>query len=256
MSAPHQPHTLPRHVAIIMDGNGRWARSRQLPRIAGHRAGVENVRNIVRYCAEHGIATLTLFAFSSENWRRPPAEVRLLLELFVTAIEQEIDKLDEAGVRLSVIGDRRGFPDKLVRCIESAEAATANNHRLRLVIAANYGGRWDITAAARALAEQVQRGELQPDDIDEASLAAQLSLSDVPEPDLFIRSGGEQRISNYLLWQLAYAEMYFTDCLWPDFDTAQFELALQSYVQRERRFGMTGEQVNGIVDAAPQPETP
>ena len=247
---------LPRHVAIIMDGNGRWARRRQMPRIAGHRAGVENVRNIVRYCAQSGIGVLTLFAFSSENWRRPPAEVRLLFDLFLMVLDQEVERLDEAGVRLRVVGDRSAFSAKLQRAIVAAEARTENNERLQLVIAANYGGRWDITEAARALAREAASSRLDPEKISGEMLESHLALADLPEPDLFIRSGGEQRISNYLLWQLAYTELYFTDCLWPDFDTAQFELALQSYVQRERRFGMTGEQVNGIVDAAPQPETP
>lgn len=247
---------LPRHVAIIMDGNGRWARRRQMPRIAGHRAGVENVRNIVRYCAESGIGVLTLFAFSSENWRRPPAEVRLLFDLFLMVLDQEVERLDEAGVRLRIVGDRSAFSAKLQRAITAAETRTAGNDRLQLVIAANYGGRWDITEAARALAREVANGRLEPDQINGEMLESHLAMADLPEPDLFIRSGGEQRISNYLLWQLAYTELYFTDCLWPDFDTAQFEQALESYVQRERRFGMTGEQVNGMVDAAPQPETP
>jgi undecaprenyl diphosphate synthase len=239
---------LPRHVAIIMDGNGRWARRRQLPRIAGHRAGVENVRNIVRFCAESGIEVLTLFAFSSENWRRPPAEVQLLFELFLVVLDQEVERLHEAGVRLRIIGDRAPFSAKLQRAIRAAEAHTAGNDRLHLVIAANYGGRWDITEAARAVAAQVARGELAVDDIDADLLGSHLELADLPEPDLFIRSGGEQRISNYLLWQLAYSELYFTDCLWPDFDTAEFVKALDSYGVRERRFGMTGEQVNGEQD--------
>ena len=244
-----QPN-LPRHVAIIMDGNGRWARQRQLPRIAGHRAGVENVRVIVKYCAETGIDTLTLFAFSSENWRRPPTEVKLLFELFVVVLEQEIDRLHEAGVRLRVVGDRDPFPRKLKQCIAKAEARTGANTRLNLVIAANYGGRWDIAQAMRNVAQQVARGELEPSDIDQESIANHLALADLPDPDLFIRSGGEQRISNYLLWQLAYTELYFTDCLWPDFDTVELEKALHSYANRERRFGMTGEQVNGELDAA------
>ncbi|MEQ8233424.1 MAG: polyprenyl diphosphate synthase, partial [Gammaproteobacteria bacterium] len=208
----------PRHVAIIMDGNGRWARKRQLPRIAGHRAGVENVRNIVRYCAESGVEALTLFAFSSENWRRPPTEVRLLFELFLHVLEQEVERLHEGGVRLRVIGDREPFSRKLREAIAQAESRTRDNDRLQLVIAANYGGRWDITAAARELAARAARGELDPADITDDMLGSRLALADLPEPDLFIRSGGEQRISNYLLWQLAYTELYFTDCLWPDFD--------------------------------------
>lgn len=239
----------PRHVAIIMDGNGRWARQRQLPRIAGHRAGVENVRDVVRYCAESGIEALTLFAFSSENWRRPPKEVSLLLELFVVAIEQEIERLHEAGVRLRVIGDRAPFSRKLQQCIATAEARTVANTRLNLVIAANYGGRWDLTEAVRKLACRIESGELAAADVTSDLLAENLSLADLPEPDLFIRSGGEQRISNYLLWQLAYCELYFTDCLWPDFDTGEFEKALNSYSVRQRRFGMTGEQINDELDA-------
>ena len=231
-----------------MDGNGRWAKRRSLPRIAGHRAGVENVRVIVKYCAESGIDTLTLFAFSSENWRRPPTEVKLLFELFVVVLDQEIEKLHEAGVRLRVIGDREPFPKKLKQCIERAEARTAGNQRLNLVIAANYGGQWDITQAVRQLASQVLEGGLEPQNITPDHIEARLALADLPDPDLFIRSGGEQRISNYLLWQLAYTELYFTECLWPDFDTTEFERALKSYTIRQRRFGMTGEQVSGELD--------
>ncbi len=247
-TGPATSTDLPRHVAIIMDGNGRWARRRQLPRIAGHRAGVENVRDIVKYCAESGIDTLTLFAFSSENWRRPPTEVRLLFDLFVLALDQEIERLHEAGVRLRVIGDRSPFPKKLQQCIERAEARTIDNRRLNLVIAANYGGQWDITQATRQLATLVKNRELEPDAITAEHIEARLALADVPNPDLFIRSGGEQRISNYLLWQLAYTELYFTDCLWPDFDTSEFERALRSFRIRQRRFGMTGEQVSGELD--------
>lgn len=239
---------IPRHVAIIMDGNGRWARKRQLPRIAGHRAGVENVRDIVRYSAESGIEALTLFAFSSENWRRPPTEVRLLFELFLLVLEQEVERLDEAGVRLRVIGDRAPFSRKLRAAISQAEERTRRNDNLQLVVAANYGGRWDITEAARDLAACVARGELAPEAITPEMLGERLALADLPEPDLFIRSGGEQRISNYLLWQLAYSELYFTDCLWPDFDIGEFERALRSYGGRQRRFGMTGEQVAGEPD--------
>jgi undecaprenyl diphosphate synthase len=236
---------LPRHVAIIMDGNGRWAKRRQLPRIAGHRAGVENVRTVVRRCAELGIDVLTLFAFSSENWRRPPTEVRLLMDLFVMALDQEAAKLHENGIRLQVIGDRTAFPKRLQRTIASAESLTRDNQALTLVIAANYGGRWDIAQAARKLAEEVRAGTLEPAEITPEALSPHLCLSGLPEPDLFIRSGGEERISNYLLWQLAYTELYFTDCLWPDFDEAQFDIALESYARRQRRFGMTGDQVEG-----------
>ncbi|MEX2481175.1 MAG: polyprenyl diphosphate synthase [Gammaproteobacteria bacterium] len=239
---------LPRHVAVIMDGNGRWARSRQLPRIAGHRAGVENVRNIVRFSAEAGIEVLTLFAFSSENWRRPPTEVRLLFELFLVVLEQEVERLHDNGVRLRVIGDRSPFSAKLRKAISAAEDRTRDNTGLNLVIAANYGGRWDIVESVRGLAARVERGEMKAADITADAIAAGLVLADLPEPDLFIRSGGEQRISNYLLWQLAYTELFFTDCLWPDFGIEEFERALRSFSGRQRRFGKTGEQVNGELD--------
>jgi undecaprenyl diphosphate synthase len=233
----------PQHIAIIMDGNGRWANRRALPRIAGHRAGVENVRVIVERCAELGIKVLTLFAFSSENWRRPPTEVRLLLELFSVALEQEVERLDNNGVRLQVIGDRAGFPRKLQRKIDRAEKLTEANEALTLVIAANYGGRWDVTQATRRVAEEVSVGNLAPTEITEDTISKYLCVTNLPAPDLFIRSGGEQRISNYLLWQLAYTELYFTECLWPDFDAAEFDRALQSYALRQRRFGMTGDQI-------------
>jgi undecaprenyl diphosphate synthase len=235
--------SLPDHVAIIMDGNGRWANHRQLPRVAGHRAGVENVRLIVEKCAQLGIDVLTVFAFSSENWRRPPAEVRLLMELFSGALEQEVEKLNTNGVRLRVIGDRGQFPQKLRDRIVDVEHVTSNNQGLNLVIAANYGGRWDVTQATRQIAEDVAAGRLQPESVTEELISSRLSLPDLPEPDLFIRSGGERRISNYLLWQLAYTELYFTDCLWPDFDEIEFDKALESFATRQRRFGMTGDQV-------------
>ncbi|MGR8947162.1 MAG: isoprenyl transferase [Gammaproteobacteria bacterium] len=238
-------NNLPKHIAIIMDGNGRWAKQRQLPRIAGHRAGVENVRVIVRRCAELGIEALTLFAFSSENWRRPPREVSLLLDLFVVALEQEVEKLHDNNVRLKIIGDTLAFPKKLQARIEAAEALTDANTGLNLSIAANYGGRWDIVRAVQNLAARVKRGELLPEDITESDISEHVCLSSLPVPDLFIRSGGEQRISNYLLWQLAYTELYFTEALWPDFDSDAFEAALESYQSRERRFGRTGEQVRG-----------
>ena len=244
---------LPRHVAIIMDGNGRWAKRRQLPRIAGHRAGVENVRTVVRRCAELGIEVLTLFAFSSENWRRPPTEVRLLMDLFVRALDQEAAKLHENGIRLQVIGDRSAFPKRLQRTIAVAENLTRDNKALTLVIAANYGGRWDIAQAVRTVAEAVRAGALDPASISPETIAPHLCLSNLPEPDLFIRSGGEQRISNYLLWQLAYTELYFTDCLWPDFDEAEFDAALESYARRQRRFGMTGDQVEDEESPARMP---
>jgi undecaprenyl diphosphate synthase len=233
-----------------MDGNGRWARQRGLPRIAGHRAGVEAVRRTVKECTERGVEVLTLFAFSSENWRRPKAEVRLLMELFVTALQQEAHRMHAHNVRLRIIGDRLAFSEKLQRRIAEAESLTSENTGLTLVIAANYGGHWDISQAARILARRVAAGALAPEAITPQHIEAELCLSDLPKPDLFIRTGGEQRISNFLLWQLAYTELYFTDCLWPDFDEQAFEAALLSYARRERRFGRTGEQV-GETAAAP-----
>lgn len=234
---------LPRHVAIIMDGNGRWAKKRLMPRIMGHRAGVETVRTTVRCCAEKKIEVLTLFAFSSENWRRPEAEVNLLMELFVTALQREVKRLNENNVHLRVVGDRSAFSETLQQEIAAAEEITRNNTGLKLVIAANYGGRWDITQAARALAREVAAGKLDPSQIDEDNLNSHLSLYGMPEPDLFIRTGGEERVSNFLLWQLAYCEMFFTDTLWPDFDAEVFNAALSSFGKRQRRFGRTGDQV-------------
>jgi undecaprenyl diphosphate synthase len=240
---------LPQHVAVIMDGNGRWANRRGLPRIAGHRKGLERVRELVRACGELRIPYLTLFAFSSENWRRPEQEVRLLLDLFLRALEREVRKLHEANVRFRVIGDIERFGRKIATRIRQAELLTKDNTALTLAIAANYGGRWDITRAVRALAQRVAAGELKAEDIAPEDLEANLSLAGVPEPDLFIRTGGEQRISNFLLWQLAYTELYFTPALWPDFDRAQFEQALASFAGRQRRFGMTGEQVEAAKHA-------
>jgi len=233
----------PRHVAIIMDGNGRWASRRRLPRFAGHKAGVETVKGVVRACGEKGIEVLTLFAFSSENWRRPQEEVGLLMGLFMTALEQQVRKLHEHNIRLRIIGDRSAFSAALQDRIEAAEALTGPNTGLNLVIAANYGGRWDMIQATRTIAERVQRGELRPDQVDAELVQSLLSLADLPEPDLFIRTGGEKRVSNFLLWQLAYTELYFTDTLWPDFDRQAFEGALTSFATRQRRFGRTGDQV-------------
>jgi len=231
---------VPRHIAIIMDGNGRWAKKRLLPRVAGHRKGVEAVREVIRGCIEQGVEYLTLFAFSSENWRRPAEEVSLLMQLFLRALEQEVDKLHENGIRFKVIGDLGRFEPQLVSLIERGIALTAENTKLTLTIAANYGGRWDITQAAThmlKIAPEKARG-FEPDD-----LAPYLSMAFAPEPDLFIRTGGEQRISNFLLWQLAYTELFFTDTLWPDFDRAALASAIASYQGRERRFGRTSEQV-------------
>ena len=223
-----------------MDGNGRWAKKRFLPRFAGHRRGVEMVREAVRYCLEHGIDYLTLFAFSSENWRRPEEEVSLLMQLFVKALQQEVVKLSENGVRLKIVGDLSRFDTELQDLIRASEEKTAANNRLTLTVAANYGGRWDILQAANrlALACPERAGSW-----DESDLAQYLSMSYAPEPDLFIRTGGEERISNFLLWQLAYTEFYFTQTLWPEFRTAAFAKAVSSYQQRERRFGRTSEQL-------------
>ncbi len=234
---------LPHHIAIIMDGNGRWAKQRMLPRYAGHKVGVETVRRVLKLCTSQGIENLTLFAFSSENWRRPKKEVNLLMELFITALQREVDKLHKNNVRLRIIGDRKAFSTKLQQLIAEAEQLTQDNSGLTLVIAANYGGRWDIVEAAKRLALLVKQDTLQVQDINETSLAQQLCLADLPEPDLFIRTGGEKRVSNFILWQLAYAEMYFTDTLWPDFDKATFMNALESFATRQRRFGRTGDQV-------------
>ncbi|MBI3771211.1 MAG: isoprenyl transferase [Gammaproteobacteria bacterium] len=234
---------LPRHVAIIMDGNGRWAKQRHMPRIAGHRAGVESVRSVVQLCGAKGIEVLTLFAFSSENWRRPETEVSLLMELFMMALQREAKRLNENNVRLRVIGDRSRFSAKLQDEIAKAEMVTQPNTGLTLAVAANYGGRWDVTQAVRRLADDVIAGKVEPAAISEEMIRDRLSIADLPEPDLFIRTGGEQRISNFLLWQLAYTELYFTDTLWPDFKEAAFESALNSFAQRQRRFGRTGDQV-------------
>ena len=238
-----QAGDVPRHVAIIMDGNGRWAQRRRLPRIAGHRRGAEAVRATVRACAERGIQYLTLFAFSSENWRRPPEEVALLMKLFKSALQSEVDKLHANGVRLKVVGDTSRFDPKLRKLIERGEELTARNTSLTLTIAANYGGRWDLLQAVNRLIKDHPSTE-----IEESLLARYLAMSYAPEPDLFIRTGGEQRISNFLLWQLAYTELYFTDSLWPDFDGAALDQAIASYRSRERRFGRTSEQ---LVEAEP-----
>lgn len=234
---------LPRHIAIIMDGNGRWAKKRHLPRIAGHRAGVEAVRRVVEACAKRGVAALTLFAFSSENWRRPAQEVSLLMELFLTALQRETRSLHKNNVRLRIIGDRDLLGPKLRQAIVDAESLTAANTGLHVTIAANYGGRWDVIQAARRIAEKVREGTLDTAAIDEQLFGQYLALSDLPEPDLFIRTGGEQRISNFLLWQLAYTELLFTDISWPDFDEGALDTALASFAARERRFGKTSEQV-------------
>ena len=234
---------IPRHIAIIMDGNGRWAKQRMLPRVAGHRKGVEAVRATVRACIERGVEYLTLFAFSSENWRRPAEEVSILMQLFLRALEQEVVKLDENDIRFKVIGDVSRFEPKIRELIAQGEAVTERNSRLTLTVAANYGGRWDIAQAAHRLLAahpEAVRGFV-PE-----ALEPYLSMAYAPEPDLFIRTGGEQRISNFLLWQLAYTEFYFTDLLWPDFDAAALAEAIDSYRSRERRFGRTSEQLQAV----------
>jgi undecaprenyl diphosphate synthase len=239
--------TLPRHVAIIMDGNGRWAERRHRPRSMGHRAGQKAVRATVTASRERGIAALTLFAFSSENWQRPRTEVGALMELFLRALDSEVDELHANGVRLRFIGALEAFAAPLRERMHAAMQRTADNDALTLNIAANYGGRWDIAQAARALAQQVAHGLLDAAAVDEGHLAAHLMLADLPPPDLLIRTGGEHRISNFLLWQAAYAELYFTDTLWPDFDAAALDAALDAYATRERRYGRTGAQLHAGV---------
>ncbi len=240
----------PSHVAIVMDGNGRWAQRRNLPRHAGHPAGVESVREIVEVAISRGIKVLTLFAFSSENWNRPATEVSLIMDLFMRALQHEAKKLHRNNVRLSIIGDREALSNSLQQRIDKVEKITALNDGMVLQVAANYGGRWDITQAVKKLAKQVARGELDPDTICEEILSSQLSFSDLSDPDLLIRTGGEQRISNFMLWQSAYTEFYFSDVLWPDFRTAAFDQALEAYANRQRRFGLTGEQAKERDSAA------
>ncbi|HOY87509.1 MAG: isoprenyl transferase [Methylotenera sp.] len=233
---------IPKHIAVIMDGNGRWARKRFLPRVAGHKRGVETVRDLVKYCLTLKVEHLTLFAFSSENWRRPSEEVSFLMGLFMQALKREVDKLHKNNIKLIMIGDRSRFDAALIEQINAAETLTQHNTALVLTIAANYGGRWDILQAVNKL--QAATPELSGH-YNEAHLTPYLSMHYAPEPDLFIRTGGEKRISNFLLWQLAYTELYFTDTLWPDFNEEAFKLAIQSYQNRERRFGRTSEQLAG-----------
>lgn len=239
MPATDPARDIPRHLAIVMDGNGRWAQQRHRPRSFGHDSGQQAVRDTVEFCLRQGIGALTVFAFSSENWRRPESEVNSLLQLFVRALEKETDKLDEQDVRVDFIGDVDAFDDPLREHMRKTQQRTCNNTSLRFNVAVNYGGRWDIVNAARQLAESVRRGELLPDEITESELAARTCLADQPPPDLFIRTGGDCRISNFLLWQLAYTELYFTDTLWPDIDTACLQSAVDDYACRQRRFGGT-----------------
>jgi undecaprenyl diphosphate synthase len=226
-----------------MDGNGRWAQARGLPRPAGHKAGIRPVRIVIEACGELGIEALTLFAFSSENWRRPAEEIGMLMQLFLESLEREVDEIHSKGVRLRFIGDRRSLAARLQSKLGDVEALTRDNSGLTLVLAVGYGGRWDLTQAARALARRCQSGELSPDAIDEDALRSELALGDLPDPDLFIRTGGERRISNFLLWNLAYTELYFCDVLWPDFVRHDLDAALQSFAARQRRFGMTAAQM-------------
>ncbi|MGY0798184.1 polyprenyl diphosphate synthase [Lysobacter sp. A286] len=242
-SPPITGARIPRHLAVIMDGNGRWAERRGRPRVIGHRAGARAVNACIDFCIDKGVQALTLFAFSSENWGRPEAEVGALMKLFMNALEREVDELDRRGVRVRFIGERGRFSPGIGQRMDAAEAQTLANTGLQLTIAASYGGRWDITQAARSLALEVAAGQLDPQAIDETMLSSRMSLADLPRPDLFIRTGGEQRISNFLLWQLAYTELWFTDLLWPELDAATLQRALDHYASCERRFGLTGAQV-------------
>lgn len=234
---------LPTHIAIVMDGNGRWAKQRHKPRVFGHKAGVETVRKIIHACVEKKVGALTMFAFSTENWKRPKQEVSTLMDLFITSLAKEISELHKNGVRVRFIGDRNAFSEKLLKQIEQAETLTRDNTRLVLTIAANYGGRWDISQATRLIAEKVSNKEIALSDITPEVVDQSMATYPLADPDLFIRTGGEHRISNFLLWQTAYSELYFTDTLWPDFDEKEFDKALLSYTNRQRRFGQTGDQL-------------
>lgn len=234
---------LPNHVAIVMDGNGRWAKKRLMPRAAGHKAGVGALNKIIETASSTGVECLTVFAFSSENWNRPKSEVSILMGLFVSSISKYLPELIKAGVCVRFIGDRTAFSEKLSQSLLTAEESTQHNSRLKFNIAMNYGGRWDITSAAKTLVQDVQSGSVAVDNINEELFSAYMSLSDLPEVDLFIRTGGEHRISNFLLWQCAYSELYFTDVLWPDFNGEAFTQSLEWYSGRQRRFGRTGEQI-------------
>jgi undecaprenyl diphosphate synthase len=234
---------VPRHIAVIMDGNGRWAAARALPRTAGHGMGVRSVKQIVENCAQRNVEVLTLFAFSSENWQRPREEVSMLMNRFLEALDEEVDSLHRNGIRVRFIGNLSQLSTALRERMESAMRLTAGNSGMTLVIAVAYGGRWDIAMAARELARRCAAGELQSDEIDEAALGSQVALAGLPDPDLLIRTGGEQRISNFLLWNLAYTELYFCDTLWPDFGARELDAAIEHFSRRQRRFGMTPNQV-------------
>ena len=239
-------NNIPRHIAVIMDGNGRWARKRALPRHAGHRSGVGAVRATVELAAQRGVEYLTLFAFSSENWSRPREEVSKLMSLFLEALQREVDELHRNNVRLEFIGAREQLQSGLVEKITAAEKQTHDNTGLRLLVAVAYGGRWDIVQAVREVAGEVEAGAMTAAEIDEAEIASRLQLGGLPDPDLLIRTGGEQRVSNFLLWNLAYAELWFCDTLWPDFGEKQFDAALEYFARRQRRYGHTGEQVEAV----------
>ena len=238
----HSP-LIPKHVAVVMDGNGRWAKKRFLPRTAGHRAGVNATRSIVENCDQLGIKALTIFAFSSENWKRPKKEVDALMSIFISTLKSEMNKLKKQNVCVKFIGDRTAFSEKLQAVINETEVMTADNSGLALTIAANYGGQWDITEACKNIAKKIASGEISADDINETMVSEEISLADLPDVDLFIRTGGESRISNFILWQMAYTELYFTETLWPDFDNASLEKAIDWYGTRQRRFGETPDQV-------------
>lgn len=244
---PSIEQLVPKHVAIIMDGNGRWAKQRDKIRTLGHKAGADAVRKAVAFARRNGIESLTLFAFSSENWKRPATEVSVLMELFMSVLKSEIKKLDDNDIRLRIIGDKEAFSKRLQKRMSEAEEQTRSNSGLNLNIAANYGGKWDITQASRKLAEKVKAGEIEPTEINEQAIAGELMMADQSLPDLLIRTGGEHRISNFLLWQLAYAELYFTPVLWPDFDDTVFAQAITDFAQRERRFGLTSEQLTVLM---------
>ena len=241
--------SIPHHVAIVMDGNGRWAKKRFLPRTAGHREGVKAVRSTIESCANAGVKILTLFAFSSENWKRPKTEVISLMDLFVSSLDKEVKSLVESGVKLQFIGDRKQFSQKLQDKIEESEQATSVNDNFLLNIAANYGGRWDIVQACQKLCQEVSAGELSAEGITEPQFSQYLSTSSLPDPDLLIRTAGEQRISNFLIWQCAYTEFYYTDVYWPEFDKHQLQLAFDEYGRRKRKFGLTQEQLEEAPNA-------
>lgn len=247
------PNAIPRHVAVIMDGNGRWAQQRRRPRIIGHRAGARAVRNAIDFCMQQGVEVLTLYAFSSENWRRPEEEVSGLMRIFLNVLDTEVSELSRRGVRIRFIGEREAFSEAIRHRMQVTESATENNSALVLVIAASYGGQQDIAHAVRVLAQQVSEGLLQPAQIDAAKIAAHVAMSDLPAVDLCIRTGGDFRISNFLLWQIAYSELWFTSTLWPDVDANLLSSAFLDYAQRQRRFGMTGEQIEAGAGAPLKP---